>query len=100
LLEGFCVCVNSPCRLGKNPIGDAGLSIITDGLKANPECGIRRLGCVSFQPYYIVSISYSCSHVNLLWFICCDSLLGCEITDGGVEKVCELVRTNLVETLQ
>ena len=50
LLEGFRVGVNSPCRLGKTPIGDAGLSIITDGLKASPECGIRRLGCVSYQP--------------------------------------------------
>jgi len=40
-------------ELRKTPIGDAGLSIITDGLKANPECGIRRLGCVSF-PYYSI----------------------------------------------
>ena len=52
------MCVYSPGRLGKTPIGDAGLGIITDGLKANPECGIRRLGFVSFS--IIVTTSHSC----------------------------------------
>ena len=32
------------CRLSKVPLGDAGLSIIADGLKANLDCGIKRLG--------------------------------------------------------
>lgn len=37
--------------------------------------------------------------VNIL-FVFLDSLLGCGITDDGVKKICELVRANLVKTVQ
>lgn len=34
------------------------------------------------------------------YFVFLDSLLGCGITDDGVKKICELVRANLVKTVQ
>ena len=68
---------------------------------------VKRQECVSGNVIYKVLCVHDAELVALLTgiclrFICCDSLLGCEITDVGVGKVCELVRENinLVETLQ
>lgn len=49
------------CRLSKVPLGNAGLSIIADGLKANPDCGIRRLGYASVVNWFTMALIFCLS---------------------------------------
>ena len=48
----------------------------------------------------MLQLSTGCHGTDCILFAFLDSLLGCGITDDGVRKICELVRANLVETVQ
>ena len=48
----------------------------------------------------MLQLSTGCHGTDCNLFVFLNSLLGCGITDDGVRKICELVRANLVETVQ